>query len=98
MIKSKYIIFDRNDEYYEYTVENAIEALDKYVHITLGEGSISIKLDMWDKVKTALDTLEQRIELINQIVEYSDYRIERIIANYDYIFGDEINPQEAEQN
>ena len=98
MIKSKYIIFDENGNFFEYTAENVFEALDKYVHYELCESSIYIKLDMYDKVKTALETVDQRIDFINQIIDYEDYRIVRIIANYDYIFGDEINPEESEQN
>ena len=31
MIKSKYIIFDYEGTYYEYTAENSLEAIDKYI-------------------------------------------------------------------
>jgi cupin superfamily acireductone dioxygenase involved in methionine salvage len=94
MIKSKYIIFDRDGNYYEYNAENVFEAIDNYIEFTVSNFQVS--WDMWNNVKGSCPTLEQRIDLVNQLVNYYTEKIERIIANYDYLFGDEISPQEYE--
>ena len=96
MIKSKYIIFDRNEVLYEYNAESVFEAIDKYILYDICDFHISI--ESWNKIKGTCETLEERIALVNELCDYSDNKIERIIANYDYLYGDEINPEDAEQN
>lgn len=97
MIKSRYIIFNEGGSYYEYIADNIFDALDQYV-LTLGIYNMNISLDMWNKVKNALNKTEERIDLINQLVKMTDRdnMIERIIANYTYIYGDVITPVEGE--
>ena len=94
MIKSKYIIFDRDDNYYEYNAENVFEAIDKYIMMDVNDFHITI--ETWNKIKDSCPLTEERIALANELMDYSNERIERIIANYDYLFGDEISPVEAE--
>ena len=94
MIKSKYIIFDRYGNYYEYNAENVFEAIDKYILIDCADFHISI--EMWNKIKDSCKELEERISLVNELCDYSDNKIYRIIANYDYLYGDEISSEEAE--
>lgn len=94
MIKSKYIIFDRDGNYYEYNAENVFEAIDKYIMLAVNDFHISI--ETWNKVKGTCPLTEERIALANELMDYSNEKIERIIANYDYLYGDEISPQEAE--
>ena len=94
MIKSKYIIFDINDTFYEYNAENVFEAIDKYVLYDICD--LHITVETWNKIKNSAPTVEERIALLNELCDYTDNHISRIIANYDYIFGDEISPEEAE--
>ena len=94
MIKSKYIIFDKNEALYEYNAGNALEAIDKYVSYDISDFHISI--ETWNKIKDCCKSLEERIALVNELCDYSDNEIKRIIANYDYLFGDEISPSENE--
>lgn len=96
MIKPKYIIFDRNDCYYEYNAQNVFEAIDKYVLMDVCDFHITI--ETWNKIKDTCTTIEERINLVNELCDYSDNHITRIIANYDYLFGDEISPEESEQD
>lgn len=94
MIKSKYIIFDREGNYYEYNAKDALEAIDKYVLMDCNDFHITI--DMWNKIKNSCKELEERIKLVNELCDYSEDRIERIIGGYTYLFGDVISPVEAE--
>ena len=94
MIKSKYIIFNRDDNYYEYNADNVFEAIDKYILLNIR--GFHITFDTWNKIKDSCKELEERISLVNQLCDCNDSRIERIIANYDYLFGYEISPQERE--
>ena len=94
MIKSKYIIFNRGDNYYEYNAKDAFEAIDKY--ILLDMRGFHITVETWNKIKDSCKELEERISLVNELCDCNDSRIERIIANYDYLFGDEISPVETE--
>ena len=94
MIKSKYIIFDRDGNYYEYNAENVFEAIDKYIMIDVNDFHITI--ETWNKIKGSCPQTEERIALANELMDYSNERIERIIANYDYLFGNEIAPLETE--
>ena len=94
MIKSRYIIFDRTGSYYEYVTSNVFEAIDKYILFDISD--FHIKVETWNKIKDSCKDLEERIALVNELCDYSENRIERIIANYDYLFGDEINPSESE--
>ena len=94
MIKSKYIIFDRDGNYYEYNVENVFEAIDKYIMIDVND--FHITTETWNKIKGSCPLTEERIALANELMDYSNERIERIIANYDYLFGNEISPVEGE--
>ena len=94
MIKSKYIIFDRDDNYYEYNAENVFEAIDTYIMLDVDDFHITI--ETWNKIKGSCPLTEERIALANELMDYSNERIERIIANYDYLFGDEISPSENE--
>lgn len=94
MIKSKYIIFDRDGNYYEYNAKDSFDAIDKYVLMDCADFHITI--EMWNKIKDSCKEIEERIKLVNELCDYSNNRIERIIANYDYLFGDEISPVENE--
>ena len=94
MIKSKYIIFDRTGNYYEYNASNAFEAIDKFVLHDLCDFHITVAT--WNKIKDTCPTIEERIALLNELCDYSENRIERIIGNYTYLYGDEISPQEGE--
>lgn len=94
MINSKYIIFDRTGNYYEYNAGNVFEAIDKYILFDIGD--FHIKVETWNKIKDSCKEIEERIALVNELCDYSENRIERIIANYDYLFGDEISPIECE--
>ena len=94
MIKSKYIIFDRDGNYYEYNAENVFEAIDKYIMMDVNDFHITI--ETWNNIKASCPLTEERIALANELMDYSNERIERIIANYDYLFGDEISPVETE--
>lgn len=94
MIKSKYIIFDRDGNYYEYNAKDSFDAIDKYVLMDCADFHITI--EMWNKIKDSCEEIEERIKLVNELCDYSNNRIERIIANYDYLFGDEISPVENE--
>lgn len=94
MIKSKYIIFDRNGNYYEYNAKDVFEAIDTYVMMDVNDFHITI--ETWNKIKGSCPLTEERIALANELMDYSNERIERIIANYDYLFGDEISPVETE--
>lgn len=94
MIKSKYIIFDNTGSYYEYNADNVFEAIDKYILYDVCD--FHIKVETWNKIKSSCGTIEERIALVNELCDYSENRIERIIANYDYLYGDEINPEEVE--
>lgn len=94
MIKSKYIIFDRDGNYYEYNAENVFEAIDKYIMMDVNDFHVTI--ETWNKIKTSCSLTEERITLVNELMDYSDEKIERIIANYDYLFGDEMSPIENE--
>ena len=92
MIKSKYIIFDRDGNYYEYNAESVFEAIDKYIMMDVDDFHITI--ETWIKIKVSCPLTEERIALANELMDYSNEKIERIIANYDYLFGDEISPEE----
>ena len=94
MIKSKYIIFDRDGNYYEYNAKNVFEAIDKYIMMDVNDFHITI--ETWNKIKASCPSTEERIALANELMDYSNERIGRIIANYDYLFGDEISPSENE--
>ena len=94
MIKSKYIIFDFNGNYYEYNAENVFEAIDKYIMMDVNDFHITI--ETWNKVKGSCPLTEERIALANELMDYSNERIARILTNYDYLFGDEISPSENE--
>ena len=94
MIKSKYIIFDRNGNYYEYDAENVFEAIDKYVLYDVCDFHITV--ETWNKIKSSCGTVEERIALLNELCDYSENRVERIIANYDYLYGTELSSDEAE--
>lgn len=94
MIKSKYIIFDRDGNYYEYNAKDSFDAIDKYVLMDCADFHITI--EMWNKIKDSFKEIEERIKLVNELCDYSNNRIERIIANYDYLFGEEISPVENE--
>lgn len=94
MIKSKYIIFDRDGNYYEYNAENVFEAIDTYIMMHVNDFHITI--ETWNKIKDTCSTIEERINLVNELCDYSDNHIKRILANYDYLFGDEISPSENE--
>lgn len=94
MIKSKYIIFDRDGDYYEYNAENVFEAIDKYIMMDVNDFHITI--ETWNKIKGSCSLTEERIALANELMDYSNERIDRIIANYDYLFGDEMSPVETE--
>ena len=96
MIKSKYLIFDKTGSYYECNAENVFEAIDKYVLYDICDFHISI--ETWNKIKDSASTTEERISLVNELCDYSENHINRIISNYDYLYGDEIGPLEAEQN
>ena len=96
MIKSKYIIFDKNEALYEYNAQNVFEAIDKYVLLDVCDFHITI--ETWNKIKDTCSTIEERINLVNELCDYSDNHIKRIIANYDYLYGDEISPEECEQD
>lgn len=94
MIKSKYIIFDRDGNYYEYNAKDVFEAIDKYIMMDVNDFHITI--ETWNKIKGSCLQIEERIALANELMDYSNERIERIIANYDYLYGDEISPVETE--
>ena len=94
MIKSKYIIFDRDGNYYEYNTENVFEAIDTYIMMDVNDFHITI--ETWNKIKGSCPLIEERIALANELMDYSNERIERIIAHYDYLYGDEISPVECE--
>lgn len=94
MIKSKYIIFDRDGNYYEYNAGNVFEAIDTYIMLDVNDFHITI--ETWNKIKGSCPLTEERIALANELMDYSNERIERVIANYDYLFGDEISPVEYE--
>lgn len=94
MIKSKYIIFDRDGNYYEYNAKDVFEAIDKYVLMDCNDFHITI--EMWNKIKDSCKDIEERIKLVNELCDYSENRIERIIGSYTYLFGDAISPIEAE--
>lgn len=96
MIKSKYIIFDKNEALYEYNAQNVFEAIDKYVLLDVCDFHITI--ETWNKIKDACSTIEERINLVNELCDYSDNHIKRILGNYDYLYGDEISPEECEQD
>lgn len=96
MIKSKYIIFNRDGNYYEYNAGNVFEAIDKYILLNIR--GFHIAFGTWNKIKDSCKELEERISLVNQLCDCNDSRIERIIANYDYLFGDEISHEECEQD
>jgi hypothetical protein len=95
MISSKYIIFDRDGNYYEYNAKDVFEAIDKYILFYIR--GFHITFDTWNKIKTSCTELEERISLVNQLCDCNDSRIDRIIANYDYLFGYEISPVETEE-
>lgn len=95
MIKTKYIIFDRDGDYYEYNVKNVLEAIDTYIMMDVNDFHISI--ETWNKIKSSCPLIEERVALANELMDYSNEKIDRIIANYDYLYGDEISPQEKEQ-
>lgn len=94
MIKSKYIIFSRDGNYYEYNVGNVFEAIDKYILLNIR--GFHIAFGTWDKIKDSCKELEVRIKLVNELCDCNDSRIERIIANYDYLYGEEISHCENE--
>lgn len=94
MIKSKYIIFDRDGNYYEYNAKDVFEAIDKYVLMDCNDFHITI--EMWNKIKDSCKELEERINLVNELCDYSCDKIDRIIGTYTYLFGDEISPFETE--
>jgi hypothetical protein len=94
MIKSKYIIFARGGNYYEYNAENVFEAIDTYISYYIRGFHISV--GTWNKIKDSCKELEERIKLVNELCDCNDSRIERIIANYDYLFGYEIAPVETD--
>lgn len=94
MIKSKYIIFDRDGNYYEYNAKDSFEAIDKYILLDCNDFYITI--DTWNKIKGSCATIEERIALANELCDYSENRINRIIGNYDYLYGEEISPLENE--
>ena len=94
MIRSKYIIFDRDGSYYEYNAKDVLEAIDTYIMINVNDFHITI--ETWNKIKGSCPLTEERIALANELMDYSNERIERIIANYAYLFGDEISPVEGE--
>lgn len=94
MIESKYIIFDRDGNYYEYNAGNVFEAIDKYILYDMR--SLHVSIPTWNKIKDSCVKLEERIALLNELCDSYDSRIERIISNYDYLFGDEISPVENE--
>ena len=96
MIKSKYIIFDKNEALYEYNAQNVFEAIDKYVLLDICDFHITI--ETWNKIKDTCITIEERINLVNELCDYSYNHIKRIIANYDYLYGDEISLEECEQD
>lgn len=93
MEKSKYIIFDRDGNYYEYNAENLLDAIDKYIMMDVNDFHITI--DTWNKIKDSCPLKEERIALANELMDYSNERITRIIAYYDYLYGDEISPEEV---
>ena len=94
MIKSKYIIFNREGNYYEYNATSVFEAIDKYISFNIK--GFHIAVGTWNKIKDSCKEIEERIKLVNELCDCNYSRIERIIANYDYLFGDEISPQEYE--
>lgn len=94
MIKSKYIIFTRDGDYYEYNAKDVFEAIDKYILMDCNDFHITI--EMWNKIKDSCKDIEEHIALVNELCDYSDDKIERIISSYTYLFGDEITPVEAE--
>lgn len=94
MVKSKYIRFDYNDAYYEYNAENSLEAIDKYILFDICDFHITI--ETWNKIKDCCKTLEERISLVNELCDYSDNKIKRIIGGYNYLYGEEINPSEED--
>ena len=93
MLSSKYIIFDCDDNYYEYNAENALEAIDKYILMDCNDFHITI--ETWNKIKDSCKDIEERINLVNELCDYNN-NIKRIIASYTYLFGDEISPVEDE--
>lgn len=95
MNKCRYIIISYDGGYREYVAVDVLEALDQYVTYC-GINDMTIKLDMWHKIKTALPKIEERIELINQLVDDINYRINIIIGNYTYLYGDVLTPVENE--
>ena len=94
MINSKYLIFDRDGNYYEYNAKDVFEAIDKYVLMDCNDFHITI--EMWNKIKDSCKELEERINLVNELCDYSCNKIDRIIGTYTYLFGDEISPVENE--
>lgn len=92
MINSKYLIFDRDGNYYEYNAKDVFEAIDKYVLMDCNDFHITI--EMWNKIKDSCKELEERINLVNELCDYSCNKIDRIIGTYTYLFGDEISPME----
>lgn len=94
MINSKYLIFDRDGDYYEYNAKDAFEAIDKYVSRIYADFHITSK--MWDKIKDSCKDIEERINLVNELCDYSSNKIEKIITGYTYLFGNAISPAEDE--
>ena len=94
MIKSKYIIFDKDGNYFEYNAKDCFEAIDKYILMDVCDFHITI--ETWNKIKNSCTLLEERITLANELCDYPNNKIDRIIGSYNYLYGDELSPYEDE--
>ena len=94
MVNSKYLIFDCDGNYFEYNAKDVFEAIDKYVLMDCCDFHITI--EMWNKIKDSCKELEERINLVNELCDYNNNKIDRIVGPYTYLFGDEISPIETE--
>ena len=90
---NKYIIFDASGAFCEYNAENVFDAIDSYIKYDISKFKISIAT--WNKIKGTHFTCEDRIKLCNELVLNNSDKIIRVIGKYDYIYGDEIAPQES---
>lgn len=95
MTKSRYIIFNYDGDYFEFVTNDVLEAIDEYAK-KLDYSLMNLHYESWNKIKTALPEYEERVKLLNELAGSVDRgnRIERIIGNYTYLYGDVITPVE----
>lgn len=87
MAKLKVMIITQKNKVFEYYVNSAYIALDKYIEDVLGfEKDFTINKDTWQALSEKVDDMSIRVPLINGLCKKSKDTISRVITSYVYTF------------